>query len=248
MKSQNRLTEEEMERYRRQVILPDFGPEGQLKLLNSKVLVIGAGGLGSPVLLYLAAAGVGTIGVIDGDVVDRTNLQRQVIHMTSDISRPKVESARERMLALNPNLNVATHAMFLTQENASEVISQYDFAIDATDSFDAKFLINDTCVALRKPYNHGAIYQYQGQTMTIVPGSACYRCLFDSMPEKGDVIGPLGVVPGILGTIQATEAIKYITGIGQLLTNRLLTFDCLSMQFNTFSVLRRQDCRCNLSI
>lgn len=248
MKSQNRLTEEEMERYRRQVILPDFGPEGQLKLLNSKILVIGAGGLGSPVLLYLAAAGVGTIGVIDGDVVDRTNLQRQVIHMTSDISRPKVESARERMLALNPNLNVATHAMFLTQENASEVISQYDFVIDATDSFDAKFLINDTCVALRKPYNHGAIYQYQGQTMTIVPGSACYRCLFDSMPEKGDVIGPLGVVPGILGTIQATEAIKYITGIGQLLTNRLLTFDCLSMQLNTFSVLRRQDCRCNLSI
>lgn len=248
MKSQNRLTEEEMERYRRQVILPDFGPEGQLKLLNSKILVIGAGGLGSPVLLYLAAAGVGTIGVIDGDVVDRTNLQRQVIHMTSDISRPKVESARERMLALNPNLNVATHAMFLTQENASEVISQYDFVIDATDSFDAKFLINDTCVALRKPYNHGAIYQYQGQTMTIVPGSACYRCLFDSMPEKGDVIGPLGVVPGILGTIQATEAIKYITGIGQLLTNRLLTFDCLLMQFNTFSVLQRQDCRCNLSI
>lgn len=248
MKSQNRLTEEEMERYRRQVILPDFGPEGQLKLFNSKILVIGAGGLGSPVLLYLAAVGVGTIGVIDGDVVDRTNLQRQVIHMTSDISRPKVESARERMLALNPNLNVATHAMFLTQENASEVISQYDFAIDATDSFDAKFLINDTCVALRKPYNHGAIYQYQGQTMTIVPGSACYRCLFDSMPEKGDVIGPLGVVPGILGTIQATEAIKYITGIGQLLTNRLLTFDCLSMQFNTFSVLRRHDCRCNLSI
>lgn len=248
MKSQNRLTEEEMERYRRQVILPDFGPEGQLKLLNSKILVIGAGGLGSPVLLYLAAAGVGTIGVIDGDVVDRTNLQRQVIHMTSDISRPKVESARERMLALNPNLNVVTHAMFLTQENASEVISQYDFVIDATDSFDAKFLINDTCVALRKPYNHGAIYQYQGQTMTIVPGTACYRCLFDSMPETGDVIGPLGVVPGILGTIQATEAIKYITGIGQLLTNRLLTFDCLSMQFNTFSVLRRQDCRCNLSI
>ena len=248
MKSLNRLTEEEMERYRRQVILPDFGPDGQLKLLNSKILVIGAGGLGSPVLLYLAAAGVGTIGVIDGDVVDRTNLQRQVIHMTSDISRPKVESARERMLALNPNLNVATHAMFLTQENASEVISQYDFVIDATASFAAKFLINDTCVALRKPYNHGAIYQYQGQTMTIVPGSACYRCLFDSMPEKGDVIGPLGVVPGILGTIQATEAIKYITGIGQLLTNRLLTFDCLSMQFNTFSVLRRHDCRCNLSI
>ena len=248
MKSQNRLTEEEMERYRRQVILPDFGPEGQLKLLNSKILVIGAGGLGSPVLLYLAAVGVGTIGVIDGDVVDRTNLQRQVIHMTSDISRPKVESARERMLALNPNLNVATHAMFLTQENASEVISQYDFVIDATDSFDAKFLINDTCVALRKPYNHGAIYQYQGQTMTIVPGTACYRCLLDSMPDKGDVIGPLGVVPGILGTIQATEAIKYITGIGQLLTNRLLTFDCLSMQFNTFSVLRRHDCRCNLSI
>lgn len=242
------MTPEELERYKRHILLPEIGINGQEKLKAARVLVIGAGGLGSPVLLYLAAAGIGTIGIIDGDAVDRSNLQRQVIHTTSDINKPKVTSAQEKIKALNPNVNVITHYCFIDENNAADIISQYDFVIDATDSFDAKFLINDICVASEKPYNHGAIYRYQGQTMTIVPGTACYRCLFDSKPSAGESAGPLGVVPGILGTIQAAEAIKYITQTGTLLTNRLLIFDSLSMQFNTFDIAPNKSCQSHTSI
>lgn len=238
----NNLSEEEQSRYKRHLLLPEIGPEGQLRLKSARVLVIGAGGLGAPVLFYLAAAGVGVIGIVDGDKVDRSNLQRQIIHATSDVNRYKVESAKEKINALNPNVDVHIYPVYMTECNASEIIGQYDFVIDATDSFKAKFLINDVCVAHEKPYNHGAIYRYQGQTMTVLPGTACYRCLFDAMPEMNEVAGPLGVVPGIIGTLQATEAIKYITGIGELLTDKLLTFDSLTMQFNTFKLSPNPNC------
>lgn len=238
----NNLSEEEQSRYKRHLLLPEIGPKGQLRLKSARVLVIGAGGLGAPVLFYLAAAGVGVIGIVDGDKVDRSNLQRQIIHATRDVNRYKVESAKEKINALNPNVDVHIYPVYMTECNAPEIIEQYDFVIDATDSFKAKFLVNDVCVAHRKPYNHGAIYRYQGQTMTVLPGTACYRCLFDAMPEMTEVAGPLGVVSGIIGTLQATEAIKYITGIGELLTDKLLTFDSLTMQFNTFKISPNPNC------
>lgn len=230
------LSEEERGRYARHLNLPGFGEEAQLRLKAGSVLVIGAGGLGSPVCLYLAAAGVGHIGVADGDAVDITNLQRQVIHSTPRIAHSKALSAVETMRALNPEITVTPLPMMLTPENIAEVIEGYDFVVDATDNFKAKFLINDACVTAGKPYSHGAIWRYEGQTMTVVPGSACYRCLFDTEPDAGTAMGPLGATAGILGTIQAAEAIKYLAGIGELLTNRLLRFDTLTMQFTTLTL------------
>lgn len=230
------LTEKEKIRYKRHITLPEIGVDGQERIKCSKVLIIGVGGLGSPIALYLAAAGVGTIGIIDGDNVDLSNLQRQVIHTTQDIDKPKTSSAKEKMLAINPSINVVTYSYFLDNTNASEIINNYDFIIDATDSFNIKMLINDTCILLNKPYSHGGISQYQGQTMTIIPGSACLRSLIDSIPEGKNEEGTFGVIPGIIGTIQATEALKYITGVGELLTNRLLTFDALTMQFDIYTI------------
>lgn len=233
------LTDEEKLRYARHLSLPGFGEAAQEKLKNGSVLVIGAGGLGSPVLLYLAAAGVGRIGIVDGDTVDTTNLQRQVIHTTHGVGSSKVASAAQRITALNPDVSVEPHHTFVSSENITSLISGYDFVIDATDNLDIKFLVNDTCVAVGKPYNHGAIFQYEGHTMTVLPGTADLRHLFPDGPEavtKGAPMGPLGVVPGVLGTLQATEAIKYLTGTGELLTDRLLRFNLLSMQFTTIAL------------
>lgn len=233
------FTEDEKLRYARHISLPGFGEEGQLRLKNGSVLVIGAGGLGSPVLLYLAAAGVGHIGVADGDVVDTTNLQRQVIHTTASVGMSKVKSAAARMRDLNPDVEIEEFGEFVNESNIAGLIAGYDFVIDATDSIDIKFLINDACVEAGKPYNHGAIFQYEGHTMTVLPGSADLRTLFPDGPSAVDrsaPVGPLGVVPGVLGTLQATEAIKYISGVGELLVNRLLCFDLLTMQFTCLRI------------
>ena len=235
------LNEEQIERYSRHIILQGIGGEGQEKLLNGKVLIIGAGGLGAPIALYLAAAGVGHIGIIDADVVDISNLQRQVIHFTPDIGRPKVESAKEKMNQINPDVKVTTYYDLFTKDNGLDLIKDYDFIIDGTDSFPSKFLINDACVIGKKPFSHGGILRFDGQTMTHVPGSASYRCVFKNPPPQNAVptcsqAGVFGAVAGMLGTIQAAEAIRYITGVGELLTNRLLIFDALNMKFRTVKV------------
>lgn len=230
------LTDGERERYARHLSLPGFGEEAQMRLRRGSVLVIGAGGLGSPVLLYLAAAGVGRIGIVDGDCVDMSNLQRQVIHTMADVGQPKVLSAANKIQALNPHVSVETHDMYLTADNASGIMDSYDFVIDATDSLDIKFMVDDLCHRMGKPYNHGAIGGYEGQTMTVLPGTARYRDLFPDGAdgvEHAPVIGPLGVVPGILGTIQAAEAVKFLSGVGELLTDRLLRFDAQTMAFHT---------------
>lgn len=235
------LTEEEQKRFNRHILLKEIGEAGQQKLLNSKVLIIGAGGLGSPLSLYLAAAGIGTIGIIDADTVDISNLQRQVMHTTPDEGKPKVESAAESMKAINPNINIITYHIFFTPDNAAEIVKPYDFIVDATDNFHSKFLINDVCVAAQKPYSYGGVVRFQGMTMTYIPGTSTLRDIFVCPPRPDETetsaqVGILGTIPGIIGTIQATEAIKYLTGIGELLTDKLLTLDALTMQFNTLSI------------
>ncbi len=240
------LSEEQIERYSRHIILQDVGGEGQEKILNSKVLIIGTGGLGAPAALYLAAAGVGNLGIIDSDVVDLSNLQRQVIHFTPDVGKPKVESAKEKIAEINPDVNVtAIHDLFRA-DNALDIIKDYDFIIDGTDNFPAKFLINDACVMGEKPFSHGGILRFDGQTMTYVPGSASYRCVFNGPPPANSVptcsqAGVFGAIAGMLGTIQAAEALKYIIGKGDLLTNRLLIFDALKMNFRTVNVKPNQE-------
>jgi adenylyltransferase/sulfurtransferase len=241
------LTESQIERYSRQILLKDVGGSGQEKILSSKVLVIGTGGLGAPAALYLAASGVGTIGIVDGDNVDISNLQRQVIHFTNDIGKPKVESAREKMTAINPDVKVISYNERVFASNIAEIISGYDFIIDGTDNFPAKFLINDACVLNNKPFSHGGILRFDGQTMTYVPGNACYRCVFKEPPPKGAVptcseAGILGPVAGMLGTIQAAEALKYILGKGKLLTDRLLIFNAFEMNFRTVGIKKNPDC------
>ena len=241
------FTEEELLRYSRHILLKDVGVEGQEKIRNGKVLVVGAGGLGAPVALYLAAAGVGTIGIVDGDVVDLSNLQRQVIHFTGDVGHPKVESARDKMLAINPNVKVNTIREFLMADNALDIIKDYDFIIDGTDNFPVKFLINDACVMAGKPFSHGGILRFEGQTFTHLPGTACYRCLFNSPPPANAVptcsqAGVLGAIAGMLGTIQAAETLKYLTGVGELLTNKLLTFNAKTMDFRKINTRRQASC------
>ena len=241
------LTRVQRQRYNRHLILDGFGPEAQSKLLQAKVLLVGAGGLGSPVALYLAAAGVGTIGVVDGDTVSITNLQRQVLHSTPDVGRRKVEVARERMQAINPDVQVITYETYLSEANALNLIRPYDFVIDGTDNFATKYLVNDACVMLGKAFTMGGISRYSGQLMTHVPGSACYRCLFPEPPAQRDVetcamVGVLGSIAGMLGTVQATECIKYLSGVGELLTDSLLTFDALSMQWQRYGFAHRHDC------
>ncbi|MDR0575078.1 MAG: HesA/MoeB/ThiF family protein [Tannerella sp.] len=238
---------EEIERYSRHILLQDVGVEGQEKIKKGKVLVIGAGGLGAPILLYLAAAGVGTLGVIDGDVVDLSNLQRQVIHFTPDVGKPKALSAKEKINRLNPEVEAITYQTFFTAENAFEIIKDYDFIIDGTDSFPAKFLINDACILGNKPFSHGGILRFDGQTLTHRPGTACYRCAFHSPPPPNAVptcsqAGVLGAIAGMLGTIQAAEALKFLTGTGELLTNRLLTFNAKTMNFRTIKVKKNPMC------
>lgn len=242
------LTNDQQERYARHLILEGVGAEGQQKLLDGSVLVIGAGGLGSPVLLYLAAAGVGRLGIADSDVVELSNLQRQVIHTTPRIGTPKVLSAQKTLEVLNPDVRIKAHQIRVGADNIAALAAEYDFVIDATDNFEAKFLINDACVAANKPYSHGGILRYAGQTMTVIPGqSACYRCIFPEAPE-GDVAtacskaGVIGVLPGIIGTLQATEAIKYLLGVGELLTGRLLTYDSARLKFREISMRKNPNC------
>lgn len=243
-----RLTEDQITRYSRHILLKEVGGKGQQKLLNGKVLIIGAGGLGAPVALYLAAAGIGTIGIVDADHVDLSNLQRQVIHFTPDIGKPKVLSAREKMIAINPDLNIITYNTWISAANIAEMIANYDFVIDGTDNFAAKFLINDACVFAGKPYSHGGILQFDGQTMTVVPGeSPCYRCIFPEPPPRDAVptcseAGVIGVLPGVLGSLQATEAVKYLLGAGDLLTGRLLTYSALRMKFREIPIKKNPTC------
>jgi len=241
------FTEDQIHRYSRHIILQDVGVEGQEKINNGKVLIVGAGGLGAPVALYLAAAGVGTIGIIDGDMVDLSNLQRQVIHFTPDVNKPKVLSAKEKINQLNPDVKVVTYHDFLTAANALEIIKDYDFVVDGTDNFPVKFLINDACVKAGKPFSHGGILRFEGQTITVLPGTACYRCVFQSPPPPNAVptcsqAGVLGAIAGMLGTIQAAEVLKYLTGVGDLLTNRLLTFNAKTMEFRTIKVKHNHRC------
>lgn len=231
------FTNEQLERYSRHIILKEVGAKGQKKLLNAKVLIIGAGGLGAPAALYLAAAGVGTIGIADADEVDLSNLQRQVIHTTADVGKAKVQSAKETMEAIDPDVTVNTYRTFIDSENILDIIKDYDFVIDGTDNFPAKFLINDACVMAKKPFSHAGIIRFKGQLMTYVPGHGpCYRCVFKNPPPKDAVptckqAGVIGAMGGVIGSLQAMEAIKYILGVGDLLTGYLLTYDALKMEF-----------------
>jgi molybdopterin/thiamine biosynthesis adenylyltransferase len=241
------FTPEQIERYSRHILLQDVGVEGQEKILNGRVLVIGAGGLGAPVLLYLAAAGVGSIGIIDGDVVDLSNLQRQIIHFTADVGKPKVLSAKEKIQAINPDVKVTVYHDLFTAANAFDLIKDYDFVVDGTDTFPVKFLINDACVLAGKPFSHGGILRFDGQTMTHLPGTACYRCAFHSPPPPNAVptcsqAGVLGAIAGMLGTIQAAETLKFLTGAGELTVNRLLSFNAKTMNFRTVKLRRDDNC------
>jgi molybdopterin/thiamine biosynthesis adenylyltransferase len=238
----------QLERYSRHIILKDVGIEGQEKLGQARILVVGAGGLGSPALLYLAAAGIGTLGIADGDTLDLSNLQRQVIHFTADIGKAKVLSAREKIEQLNPDVKVQVHQEMLTAANIMDIIKEYDFVIDGTDNFPAKFLVNDACVLAGVPFSHGGILRFFGQTFTILPKeSACYRCVFLKPPPANVVptcsqAGVIGVIAGILGTLQANEAIKFALGKGELLTDRLLTFDALTTEFREVKLRRNPTC------
>ena len=243
------LTGEQIERYSRHISLKEIGVKGQKKLLESRVIIIGAGGLGSPAAMYLAAAGVGTIGIADADRVDLSNLQRQIVHSTADIGREKVLSAKETLNAMNPDVNVKTYHERIAADNILDIIKGYDFVIDATDNFPTKFLINDACVMSEKAFSHAGIIRFQGQLMTYVPGqSVCYRCVFKEPPPKDAVptckqTGIIGAVPGVIGSLQAMESIKYLTGIGELLTGCLLTYDALTMQFRRIKLPNRvPDC------
>ncbi len=242
------LSEAQIERYSRHIILEEVGPGGQEKLLDSSVLLVGAGGLGAPAALYLAAAGVGTIGIVDADRVDLTNLQRQVIHHTADVGALKVESAADRIRAINPDVTVHTHTDWLLADNVTDVIGDYQFVIDGTDNFAAKFLINDACYFAGKAFSHGGILRFDGQLTTIVPNeSACYRCVFNAPPPPGAVpscsqAGVLGVVAGVIGSLQAAEALKFFLGSGDMLTNALLTFNALRMDFRKVPLRKNGDC------
>jgi len=242
------LSEEQAERYGRHIVLEQVGGSGQEKLLASKVLIIGVGGLGSPASLYLAAAGVGTIGIVDADKVELANLQRQIIHHTDDVGQEKVKSAQAKMQAMNPDVTVKTYPQSVEADNIREIIRPYDFVIDATDNFRAKFLINDACYGERLAFSHAGVLQYGGQSMTILPGkTACYRCVFESPPPVESVpacaeVGILNTVPGVMGLVQATEALKYLLGIGELLTNTLLAYDALEMEFRKIKLDVNPDC------
>ena len=244
------LTEEQIERYSRQILLPDVGGAGQQKLLNARVLIIGAGGLGAPVALYLAGAGVGTIGLADGDAVDLSNLQRQILHFTEDLGRPKTQSEADKLCRLNPDVRVVTHPQRVTAANAVDLVSEYDFVIDGTDNFPAKFLINDACVLAGKPFSHAGILRLDGQTLTVLPRrTACFRCVFEEPPPPGAVpscsqAGILGPVAGLIGCVQATEALKFILGLEDgLLAGRLLVMNARTMTFRTVTLKQNPACR-----
>jgi sulfur-carrier protein adenylyltransferase/sulfurtransferase len=242
------LTRDEIKRYSRHLILPEVGLDGQRKLKAAKVLCIGAGGLGSPVAMYLAAAGVGTIGIVDFDVVDFSNLQRQILHSTSDVGKPKLESAKNKLLAMNPHINVVTHDAALSSENALELFAPYDIIVDGTDNFPTRYLVNDACVILGKPNAYGSIFRFEGQASVFATKEGpCYRCLYPEPPPPGLVPscaegGVLGVLPGVVGCIQATETIKLIIGAGEPLIGRFLIFDALRMRFRELKLQKDPDC------
>jgi len=242
------LSAEEVKRYSRHLILPEVGMDGQRALKAAKVLCIGAGGLGSPAAMYLAAAGVGTIGLVDFDVVDMSNLQRQLLHDTDDVGRPKLESAKDRLLSLNPNIQVETYETALSSENALDLFEPYDVILDGTDNFPTRYLVNDACVLLGKPNAYGSIFRFEGQASVFgVKNGPCYRCLYPEPPPPGLVPscaegGVLGVLPGIIGTIQATETIKLILGKGEPLIGRFLIFDALRMRFRELKLRKDPDC------
>lgn len=243
------LSKRQRERYLRHIILPEINVEGQEKLLAAKVLLVGAGGLGSPVALYLAAAGVGTLGIVDFDRVDESNLQRQILHGTSMVGRSKLESAQQRLKDLNPDVRVVLHETRLNSANALDIIRDYDLVVDGCDNFPTRYLTNDACVMLGKPNVYGALYRFEGQASVFhsAAGGPCYRCLFPEPPPPGAVpscaeAGVLGVLPGIIGTIQATEAIKLILGIGKPLIGRLLLYDALQMEFRQIALKRDPRC------
>jgi molybdopterin/thiamine biosynthesis adenylyltransferase len=243
------LTPEEIRRYSRHLIMPEVGVEGQERLRDARVLCVGAGGLGSPLAMYLAAAGVGTIGIVDCDVVDESNLQRQILHGTSDVGRRKTESARDTIADVNPHVNVELHDTRITSENALDILGRYDVIADGTDNFPTRYLVNDASVWKKIPVVHGSIFRFEGQITTFVPGSdgPCYRCLYPEPPPPHlapscQEAGVLGILPGIIGTLQATEAIKLLIGKGDVLNGRLVTYDSLKMRFNTLKLRRDKGC------
>ncbi len=241
------FSDDQIQRYSRQIILGEVGSAGQRKLLGSRVLIVGAGGLGSPAALYLAGAGIGTLGIVDKDVVDISNLHRQILHTMLDTGRHKTDSAEEKIRIRNPDVNVVTYKLSFSAANALDLVKQYDFVVDGADNFATKFLIADACHFAGVPYSHAGIRQWSGQTMTVVPGkTTCYRCVFRA-PPSGPVdtcaeSGIMGPVAGIIGTMQATEAIKSILGAGELLTDRLLEFDGLAMSFREVRLHRSTTC------
>ena len=243
------FTVEQVQRYSRHIILPNIGGKGQRKLLDSSVLVIGAGGLGSPVAMYLAAAGIGKLGIVDFDQVDVTNLQRQILHTTADVGRSKVASAVEHLRAINPTIEVVGHETLLFSTNVFEIFEGYDVIVDGTDNFPVRYLVNDATQFTGKPLVYGSIYQFEGQATVFMPGqeTPCYRCLFPAPPPPGTVPscaegGVFGVLPGVIGSIQATEAIKIITGEGETLEGRLLLYDALTMDFQEMKIRWDADC------
>ena len=240
------FTPEQVTRYSRHIIMPQVGGKGQRKLLDSRVLIVGAGGLGSPVALYLAAAGVGTIGIADFDVVDLSNLQRQILHRTEDVGRPKVDSAEDNLRALNPDVRVVKHPG-LTSDNALEILKDYEVVVNGVDNFPTRYLVNDACYFLGIPLVDGSIFLFEGQATVFVPGKGCYRCLYPAPPPPGAVpncaeAGVFGVLPGIIGCIQAVETIKLLLGLGESLAGRLLLFDALSMEFRQVKIRRDPEC------
>ena len=242
------LTEEEIERYSRHIILKDLGGTGQQKIKDAKVLVVGAGGLGSPAAFYLAAAGVGTLGLVDSDHVDLTNLQRQILHTTEDTGRPKVDSAREKLEAMNPNVEVKTYNQYLNKDNVEAIIADYDIIVDGVDNFPTRYLLNDACVMAGKPLVEAGILQFSGQLTTIMPGEGpCYRCIFAEPPKEGAIpscqeAGVLGAIAGTIGTLQATEVLKLITGIGRPLVGRMLVYDAKDLSFREVEVKKSDNC------
>jgi len=242
------LGPEQLERYARHVVMDDVGPEGQAALLDVSVLVVGAGGLGSPAIQYLAAAGIGRLGIVDDDVVERSNLQRQVLHGEADVGRPKVESAAEAVAALNPDVTVEAFETRFDAGNAMELVTDYDVVLDASDNFPTRFLVNDACVLSNTPFVHGAVYQFEGQLTTVSGGGEpCYRCLFPEAPPAGTVpncatAGVLGVLPGTIGAMQATEAIKLLLDVGEPLTEAVIYYDARNPGTETVELRRRPDC------
>jgi len=242
------FTDDQIVRYSRHIILPEVGSNGQKKINNGRALLIGAGGLGSPVAYYLAAAGVGTIGIIDDDVVDLSNLQRQILYSTADVGKSKAVSAREKLAALNPDCRVVAYQERLTASNIMKIIRDYDVVVDGTDNFGTRFLANDACVMTQKPFFHGAVLRFFGQALTVLPGEGpCYRCVFQVPPPPSKVqtcaqAGIMGILPGTIGVIQAAEVLKYFLGIGDLLVGKMLTFNALAMEFSKIEIRKNPDC------